>query len=116
MKPKEVAEWLIGYEDRENQNPPFEAMHDDEIAAMFLPLARGYLAAMERLGECEGLFKRVRSFIENGTTYGYIDPLKPGSPEHKTAADVVWMICQFQHDRTDATLHTEQARVEGGDS
>lgn len=114
MDAKEGAEFLIGYDDNPPNNPPFEAMHDDEIVAMFRPLARGYLAAMNRLGECEALFKRVRSFIENGTTYGYIDPLKPGSPEHKMAADVGLMLCQFQHGRTDATLPAEQPR-EGGE-
>ena len=59
----------------------------------------------QRLDECFELLRRVRSFIENGTQFGYIDPLKPGTPEHKTAADVGWMVNQLQLD----TLPAEQA-------
>jgi hypothetical protein len=64
----------------------------------------------KRLEECYELLKRVRQFIENGTTFGYIDPLKPGTPEHKTAADVGWVVCQLQQDR----MHGERPRSEGG--
>ena len=63
----------------------------------------------QRLDECYELLKRVRQFIENGTTLGYIDPLKPGSPEHKTAADVGWMVNQLQLDRMPA-----EQEVKGG--
>lgn len=51
MRPKEAAEWLVKYDDDPPDNPPFEAMHDDEIVAMFRPLARDYLALRELVDE-----------------------------------------------------------------
>lgn len=54
----------------------------------------------QRLDECYELLKRCRQFMENGITLGYIDPVKPGTPEHKTVADVGWMVNQLQLDRT----------------
>lgn len=88
----EVKEYIVN--DLFEGNPPKAKTHESFI----LDAAKN----KQRLDECFELIKRVRTFIENGTQFGYIDQLKPGTPEHKTAADVGWMVNQLQLDRTPA--------------
>lgn len=111
MDPSELAKWVIRKHDDDPDEAVFDGMDDEDILRMFYQLAKAYLAAQKRLAECHDLLRRVRSFVENGTQFGYIDQLKPGTPEHKTAADVGWMVCQLQADQLPAARLLGEAEV-----